>query len=57
MPKIIAQPKKPRPGLDESLSELRNRKPTPEMLGTGGASKAGKALRDRKKRLKEALGE
>lgn len=32
-----------------------SRKPTPGMLGSGAASKAGKALRDRKKNVDKAV--
>lgn len=40
---------------DESLYGFKKAKPTPEMLGTGMAKRAGQALKDRNKRIEAEL--
>lgn len=40
----------------KSTTKKKGRKPSPSMLGTGGASKAGKAILSRKARIKCAVG-
>lgn len=51
----MAKPEDRSPGLKERLTSFFKPSPTPELLGTGAAAKAGKQIQTRKQKIEEAL--